>query len=78
MVGADPPTVLRPLELKTQRCSGDGTLSALNMRKMELAKRSDYMDEELLSVGIMKHGAKVVCGTQVCGRGGAQEMCVVF
>lgn len=47
--------------------SGDGTLSALNMRKMDLVKRSDYMDEELLSVGILKHGSKVVCGTQVCG-----------
>lgn len=36
------------------------------MRKLELTKRSDYMDEELLSAAVMKRGAKVVCGTQVC------------
>eukprot|EP00123_Amoebidium_parasiticum_P020460 comp50296_c0_seq1/m.47636 comp50296_c0_seq1/g.47636 ORF comp50296_c0_seq1/g.47636 comp50296_c0_seq1/m.47636 type:complete len:349 (-) comp50296_c0_seq1:241-1287(-) len=44
--------------------SGDGTLCAFNMRKRELIKRSDFMDEELLSLAIMKGGNKVVCGTQ--------------
>jgi hypothetical protein len=42
--------------------SGDGTLSVLNMRKMEVMKRSDYMDEELLAVAVLKHGTKVHAG----------------
>ncbi|KNC87037.1 hypothetical protein SARC_00847 [Sphaeroforma arctica JP610] len=47
--------------------SGDGTLSIFNVknpRKPFFVQRSDYMDEELLSVCVMKNGKKVVCGTQ--------------
>eukprot|EP00122_Pirum_gemmata_P003602 Pgem_evm1s3258 len=43
--------------------SGAGTLSALNMRKREVIHTSEPMDEELLSVAIMKNGKKVVCGS---------------
>ncbi|XP_063933504.1 uncharacterized protein LOC135145322 isoform X2 [Zophobas morio] len=44
--------------------SGDGTLSAVNMRKRILIERSIGLDEELSSVAIIKNGTKVVCGTQ--------------
>eukprot|EP01134_Creolimax_fragrantissima_P000567 CFRG0567T1 len=43
---------------------GDGTLSVYNMKKPAFVQRSDYMDEELLSLCVMKRGRKVVCGTQ--------------
>jgi WD40 repeat protein len=44
--------------------SGDGTLSVFHMRKAGLESQSDNMEDELLSIVILKHGSKVVCGTQ--------------
>ncbi|CAM9781333.1 unnamed protein product, partial [Phaeothamnion confervicola] len=44
--------------------SGDGTLSAYDLRKQKLWGRSDEQEDELLSVQIIKHGRKVVCGSQ--------------
>ncbi|CAA0812498.1 transducin family protein / WD-40 repeat family protein [Striga hermonthica] len=44
--------------------SGDGTLSVCNLRSNKVQTRSEFSEEELLSVVIMKNGRKVVCGTQ--------------
>lgn len=41
---------------------GDGTLSVFNVRGKKVRARSDQMDTELLTLAIMKGGAKVVCG----------------
>lgn len=42
--------------------SGDGHLLVYNTRKKQLERRSDQLEEELLSLAIMKRGEKVVCG----------------
>lgn len=44
--------------------SGDGTLSVCNLRSNKLQTRSEFSEDELLSVVIMKNGKKVICGTQ--------------
>jgi len=44
--------------------SGDGTLSVFDLRKGVLEAMSDNMEDELLSIAIVKHGQKVVCGSQ--------------
>ncbi|KAG5534456.1 hypothetical protein RHGRI_022556 [Rhododendron griersonianum] len=44
--------------------SGDGTLSVCNLRSSKLQTRSEFSEEELLSVVIMKNGRKVICGSQ--------------
>jgi len=47
--------------------SGDGTLAVYDLRKSGekgLIAMSDFQDDELLSVAIVKEGKKVVCGTQ--------------
>ncbi|KAH6773115.1 transducin family protein / WD-40 repeat family protein [Perilla frutescens var. hirtella] len=44
--------------------SGDGTLSVSNLRSNKVQTRSEFSEEELLSVVIMKNGRKVICGTQ--------------
>ncbi|GLD97506.1 hypothetical protein PINS_up006196 [Pythium insidiosum] len=43
---------------------GDGRLSAYDLRKNVLAGKSDELDDELLSVSVIKNGRKVVCGSQ--------------
>lgn len=49
---------------KTLLCtSGDGVLSVINLRKKELEHASDQLEEELLSLVILKNGAKVACGS---------------
>ncbi|XP_073121565.1 WD repeat-containing protein JIP5-like [Henckelia pumila] len=44
-------------------CS-DGTLSVCNLRSNKVQTISEFSEDELLSVVIMKNGRKVVCGTQ--------------
>ena len=44
--------------------SGDGTLSAVNFPRGKLIKKSDEQEDELLSMAIVKHGKKVVVGSQ--------------
>ncbi|XAR58081.1 hypothetical protein NMG60_11026460 [Bertholletia excelsa] len=44
--------------------SGDGTLSVCNLRSNKVQTRSEFSEDELLSVVIVKNGRKVVCGTQ--------------
>ncbi|CAI9110431.1 OLC1v1010447C1 [Oldenlandia corymbosa var. corymbosa] len=44
--------------------SGDGTLSVCNLRSNKIQTRSEFSEDELLSVVIMKNGRKVICGTQ--------------
>ncbi|KAL6494665.1 WD domain repeat-containing protein 55 [Orobanche gracilis] len=44
--------------------SGDGTLSVCNLRSNKVQTRSEFSEDELLSVVIMKNGRKVICGTQ--------------
>ncbi|KAI5683901.1 hypothetical protein M9H77_05129 [Catharanthus roseus] len=44
--------------------SGDGTLSVCNLRSSKIQTRSEFSEDELLSVVIMKNGRKVICGTQ--------------
>eukprot|EP00033_Pygsuia_biforma_P000937 GCRY01001079.1.p1 GENE.GCRY01001079.1~~GCRY01001079.1.p1 ORF type:complete len:381 (+),score=100.40 GCRY01001079.1:133-1275(+) len=45
--------------------SGDGALSVYDMRKSgKIEALSECLDDELLSVVVMKDGKKVVCGTQ--------------
>ncbi|THG14948.1 hypothetical protein TEA_018957 [Camellia sinensis var. sinensis] len=44
--------------------SGDGTLSVCNLRSNKVQTRSEFSEDELLSVLIMKNGRKVICGTQ--------------
>lgn len=52
---------------------GDGRLSATELRRLgagsktdslKSTHRSDPQDDELLSCAVLKHGRKVVCGTQ--------------
>lgn len=44
--------------------SGDGTLGVYNLKQRKLSARSEYLEDELLSVEIMKGGKTVVCGSQ--------------
>eukprot|EP01089_Gocevia_fonbrunei_P013969 TRINITY_DN3722_c0_g1_i1.p1 TRINITY_DN3722_c0_g1~~TRINITY_DN3722_c0_g1_i1.p1 ORF type:complete len:361 (-),score=94.50 TRINITY_DN3722_c0_g1_i1:37-1119(-) len=44
--------------------SGDSTLSVFNARKGKLQSRSDYVNDELLSIAVIKDTSRVVCGTQ--------------
>merc|ERR1711957_1087102 len=44
--------------------SGDGTLSVFDMKAKKMDTVSDYMEEELLSLELIKGTSKVVCGTQ--------------
>ncbi|XP_006658922.2 WD repeat-containing protein 55 [Oryza brachyantha] len=43
--------------------SGDGTLSVNNLRRNKVKSQSEFSEDELLSVVVMKNGKKVVCGT---------------
>jgi WD40 repeat protein len=43
---------------------GDGRLSVYDLRKNVLAGKSDELDDELLSVSVIKNGKKIVCGSQ--------------
>ncbi|XP_077215704.1 WD repeat-containing protein 55-like [Tasmannia lanceolata] len=44
--------------------SGDGTMSVCSLRKNKVQTRSEFSEDELLSVVTMKNGRKVICGTQ--------------
>ena len=44
--------------------SGDGRLTVYDLRKNVLAGKSDDLDDELLSVAVIKNGRKIVCGSQ--------------
>lgn len=44
--------------------SGDGTLSVCSLRKNKVQSQSEFSEDELLSLVIMKNGRKVICGTQ--------------
>eukprot|EP00262_Sarcandra_glabra_P007318 TRINITY_DN2001_c0_g1_i1.p1 TRINITY_DN2001_c0_g1~~TRINITY_DN2001_c0_g1_i1.p1 ORF type:complete len:352 (+),score=69.44 TRINITY_DN2001_c0_g1_i1:120-1175(+) len=44
--------------------SGDGTLSVCSLRKNKVQTRSEFSEDELLSLVTMKNGRKVICGTQ--------------
>lgn len=50
--------------MKLLGTSGDGTLSVCNLRKNTVQMRSEFSEEELTSVVLMKNGRKVVCGSQ--------------
>ncbi|KAK4849234.1 hypothetical protein QYF36_022561 [Acer negundo] len=50
--------------MKLLGTSGDGTLSVCNLRKNTVQTRSEFSEEELTSVVLMKDGRKVVCGSQ--------------
>ncbi|KAK2648791.1 hypothetical protein Ddye_016280 [Dipteronia dyeriana] len=50
--------------MKLLGTSGDGTLSVCNLRKNTVQTRSEFSEEELASVVLMKDGCKVVCGSQ--------------
>ncbi|KAF3447681.1 hypothetical protein FNV43_RR08384 [Rhamnella rubrinervis] len=44
--------------------SGDGTFSVCNLRRNKIQTQSEFSEDELLNVVIMKKGCKVVCGSQ--------------
>eukprot|EP00003_Mantamonas_plastica_P011464 TRINITY_DN2118_c2_g1_i2.p1 TRINITY_DN2118_c2_g1~~TRINITY_DN2118_c2_g1_i2.p1 ORF type:complete len:321 (+),score=134.19 TRINITY_DN2118_c2_g1_i2:419-1381(+) len=44
--------------------SGDGCLSVLDLRKGRPYAKSDNTEEELLSIALLKHGKKVIVGSQ--------------
>uniref|UniRef100_A0A1J3F7T6 WD repeat-containing protein 55 n=1 Tax=Noccaea caerulescens TaxID=107243 RepID=A0A1J3F7T6_NOCCA len=50
--------------MKLVATSGDGTLSVCNLRTNKVQSHSEFSEDELLSVVIMKNGRKVICGTQ--------------
>lgn len=50
--------------MKLLGTSGDGTLSICNIRKNRVETRSEFSEDELLSVVLMKGGQKVICGAQ--------------
>ncbi|QHO15295.1 WD repeat-containing protein [Arachis hypogaea] len=50
--------------MKLLATSGDGTLSVCNLRRNKVQVQSEFSEDELLSVVIMKNGRKVVCGSQ--------------
>ncbi|KAK9922102.1 hypothetical protein M0R45_030583 [Rubus argutus] len=50
--------------MKLLGTSGDGTLSVCNLRRNKVQAQSEFSEDELLSVVIMKNGQKVVCSSQ--------------
>ncbi|XP_022774720.1 WD repeat-containing protein 55 isoform X1 [Durio zibethinus] len=50
--------------LKLLTTSGDGTLSVCNLRTYKVQTRSEFSEDELTSVLVMKNGRKVICGSQ--------------
>ncbi|KAF7809548.1 WD repeat-containing protein 55 [Senna tora] len=50
--------------MKLLGTSGDGTLSVCNLRRNKVQHQSEFSEDELLSVVLMKNGRKVICGTQ--------------
>ena len=44
--------------------SGDGTLSICNLRRNRVDSKTEFAEDELLSVVVCKHGQKVICGSQ--------------
>ncbi|KAL6145282.1 hypothetical protein ACLB2K_055970 [Fragaria x ananassa] len=50
--------------MKLLGTSGDGTLSVCNLRKNKVQAKSEFSEDELLSVVIMKNRQKVVCSSQ--------------
>ncbi|GAB2282912.1 WD domain repeat-containing protein 55 [Dionaea muscipula] len=50
--------------MKLLATSGDGTLSVCNLRRDKVQSHSEFSEDELLSVVIIKNGRKVICGTQ--------------
>ncbi|RKP15012.1 WD40-repeat-containing domain protein [Piptocephalis cylindrospora] len=54
----------QPQKKQLLAAGGDGYLSVFDIRKPNLVARSDNLDDELLSVQIIKNGKKVVVGTQ--------------
>ncbi|KAJ4726922.1 WD repeat-containing protein 55 [Melia azedarach] len=50
--------------MKLLGASGDGTLSVCNLRKNTVQTQSEFSEEELTSVVMMKNGRKIVCGSQ--------------
>ncbi|KAF6163695.1 hypothetical protein GIB67_036155 [Kingdonia uniflora] len=44
--------------------SGDGTLSSYSLKKRRVIVKSEFSEDEPLSLVIMKNGRKVICGTQ--------------
>ncbi|KAJ4806815.1 WD repeat-containing protein 55 [Rhynchospora pubera] len=44
--------------------SGDGTLSVCSIKKNKVQSQSEFSEDELLSLAVMKNGKKVICGTQ--------------
>jgi len=44
--------------------SGDGTLSIFDLRKGKLEAMSEDLEDELLSIVVVKNGSKVICGSQ--------------
>jgi WD repeat-containing protein 55 len=44
--------------------SGDGTLTAFDLRTRKILVRSDDQEDELLSLEVIKNGKKVIAGTQ--------------
>ncbi|KAM7519941.1 hypothetical protein LguiB_018903 [Lonicera macranthoides] len=53
-----------PDAMKLLGTSGDGTLSVCNLRRNKVQTRSEFSEDELLSVVIMKNGRKVICSTE--------------
>ncbi|THU50651.1 hypothetical protein C4D60_Mb06t22520 [Musa balbisiana] len=47
-----------------RKISGDGTLSVCSLQKNKIQSQSEFSEDELLSLVIMKNGRKVICGTQ--------------
>jgi WD40 repeat protein len=45
--------------------SGDGTLSVFDIKAGKFVAASHSLNDELLSVAVIKNGQKVICGTQV-------------
>ena len=52
--------------MKLLATSGDVTLSACNLQTYKVQTRSEFFEDELISVIVMKDGRKVICGSQ-CG-----------
>ncbi|XP_012460196.1 WD repeat-containing protein 55 [Gossypium raimondii] len=50
--------------MKLLTTSGDGTLSVCNLRTYKVQTRSEFSEDELSSVVVMKNGRKVICGSQ--------------
>ncbi|KAF8412206.1 hypothetical protein HHK36_000166 [Tetracentron sinense] len=50
--------------MKLLGTSGDGTMSVCSLRRNKVQTQSEFSEDELLSVVIMKNGRKVICGTQ--------------